>query len=255
MKSKPLFFFVLFLVGLFVFFKVDHMLRGGVLAIGDRVKGAVFDTQEWLVQSYQTYFDQAATIEELREQVHDATQIRFERDELRSELEQILRFYNLPSFTSSQFTPIRSISYVEVGNYDRVWLTDYEGEEGRLYGLVSGGYVVGVAKMTDHERMVGYLNGDSLCSYGVFIGKSRSLGIIRGKNHQILIDFIPLGSEINVGDEVVTNGMDDVFFAEIPVGKVIKIHEKNGFLSAEIEPYAKNYGLGYMWLLDRSKDD
>lgn len=175
---------------------------------------------------------------------------------MQAELDQILHFYNLPLPSFARSAPIRLISYVEMGNYYRVWLEEYEdAQEGYFYGLIVNGYVAGIAKMDKQERMAGYLNGDALCSYGVFIGASKALGVLRGENHQAIVDFIPLGSKIAIGDEVVTSGKDQIFFADIPVGRVTKIRDQGGYLSAEVDLYFKNYELGYMWLLDRSKDD
>lgn len=255
MKSKPLFFFVLFLIGLFVFFKLDHILRSGVFALSDSVKNGFFDAKAWIVDVYQSHFDQAEMIADLKEQLQTFERLQIEKLELQAELKQLLEFYNLPPTSMSQIFPIRSISYVEMGNYNRVWLSDFEAQRlDKFYGLIVGGYVAGIARLDDRGYMVGYLNGDSLCSYGVFIGDSKALGVLRGEEGRAIIDYIPLGSRISVGDEVMTNGMDGIFFAGIPLGKITKIVEKSGYLSAQIGLYAKGYGLGYMWLLDRSSE-
>lgn len=252
MRSKPLFFFVLFLIGLFVFFKIDHALRQGVLSLGDRIKGVVLGAKDWILEGYYSHFNQAEMIAELMAQVGELEKIKLQKQEIQSELDRILKFYNLPPSVLSNLTPIRAISYVEIGNYHRVWLEEYGAKKEGFFGLIVNDSTIGIAKIDEDGRMIGYLNGDALCSYGVFIGESRSLGIIKGEENRPIVDFIPLGSKIAIGDEVVTNGMDDIFFPNIPVGKVTKIFERNGYLSAEISPYVPNLELGYMWLLDRS---
>lgn len=102
--------------------------------------------------------------------------------------------------------------------------------------------------------MMGYLNGDSLCSYGVFIGESKALGILKGEDGSLIVDYIPLGSEIKVGDKVVTNGMDNIFFENIPVGEVVRVEVGSGYIQAVLKPYVDKVDLGYLWLLDRSKN-
>lgn len=227
-------------------------MRNGVLALSDGIKNGFFDAKAWIVDVYQSHFDQAETIASLKEQLQKLEALKIEKSELQAELNQLLGFYNLPPTSMTQIFPVRSISYVEMGNYNRVWLSDFEAQRlDKFYGLIVGGYVAGIARL-DQGRMVGYLNGDSLCSYGVFIGDSKALGILRGEENHAVIDYIPLGSKISVGDEVMTNGMDGIFFADIPLGKITKIIEEGGYLSAQISLYAKGHGLGYMWLLDRS---
>lgn len=255
MKAKPLFFFVVFLIVLFVFFKVDRALSEGVLSVGNKIKSKVLDFQEWVVESYYLHFDQARLLQSLLHKEKEVEELKLRNIELQAEFDQLRKFYDIPSPSFTHIYPTRMISYKEFGNYSRAWLEEYnEGDEG-FFGLIAGGYVAGIAKREDDERMVGYLNGDPLCSYGVYIGKDRALGIIRSQDNVFLADFIPLRSKIEVGDEVVTNGLDEIFFPNIPVGKVIKIREENGYLSAEIAPYAHRVDLGYMWLLDRRRDD
>lgn len=255
MKAKPLFFFVIFLIALFIFFKIDHALSEGVLSLGNKVKSKVLDFQEWISETYRLHFDQAKLLQSLLHKEKEVEQLKLNNIQLQAEFDQLRRFYNIPSPPLTHIYPTRMISYKEFGNYSRIWLEEYdEGDEG-FFGLVVGGYVAGIAKRGDDERMVGYLNGDPLCSYGVYIGKDKALGIIKSQSNILIADFIPLRSKIEVGDEVVTNGLDEIFFPNIPVGKVVKIHEENGYLSAEIAPYAHRVDLGYLWLLDRRRND
>ena len=253
MKSKPLLFFILFLIGLFIFFKIDHSLRKGVLSLGDEFKSGVLNLQEKVLQAYEVYFQQAKTIKRLFAQNEELELFKLKNIELENRLHGLLEFYKMPRPNFANIVPVQILSYVEMGNYNRVWLGDYIENQDGFYGLVARGYVAGIAKKDENMRMVGYLNGDSLCSYGVYVGKNRALGIVRGVDGELKADFIPLGSEIAKGDEVLTNGLDEVFFPNIPVGKIVEINEENGYLSAKIEPYIQKIKLDYIWLLDGRK--
>lgn len=255
MKAKPLFLFIIFLIAFFIFFKIDHLLSESILSLGNKVKSRILDVQDWVSDTYHLHFDQARLLESLLHKKKEVEQLRLTNIELQTEFDQLKRFHNTSSPSLTHIYPTRIISYKEFGNYSRVWLEEYyEADEG-FFGLIVGGYVAGIAKRGEDERMVGYLNGDPLCSYGVYIGKDKALGIINGRQNVLVADFIPLKSRIQVGDEVVTNGLDEIFFANIPVGQVVEIDEQNGYLSATILPYAQSVDLGYIWLLDRRRDD
>ncbi|RDU71689.1 rod shape-determining protein MreC [Helicobacter brantae] len=254
MRGKTFFLIVFLLVGGVIFFKIDHSLREGVLGLGDSIKGAVFDTKEWIGETYDKYFNQAQSIEELNEKLKDYQRLQLQNIELKDELNRLTLFYGMPQIYPSYTTTIRAISYYEFGNYERVWLEGFEGEKNKVYGLIVQGNVVGIAREESEGRMMGYLNGDFLCSYGVFIGEGKALGIVKGENGGVLIDYIPLGSEIKVGDKVVTNGMDNIFFENIPVGEVVRVERGSGYIQAVLKPYVDKVDLGYLWLLDRSKN-
>lgn len=255
MKAKPLFFFVIFLVALFIFFKIDRTLSEGVLFLGNKVKGKVLDFQEWITETYRLHFDQARLLQSLLYQEKEIERLRLSNIQLQAEFDLLRKFYDIPSPPLTHIYPTRMISYKEFGNYFRIWLEEYSQTRDGFFGLIVGGHVAGIAKKDEDQRMVGYLNGDPLCSYGVYIGKNQAPGIIRSQGNVLIADFIPLRSKIEIGDEVVTNGLDEIFFPNIPVGKITKINEENGYLNAEIAPYAHQTDLGYMWLLDRRRND
>lgn len=254
MRGKTFFLIAFLIIGGVIFFKIDHWLREGVLSIGDGVKGVVFDTKAWVVETYDTYFNQAQSIKKLKEELKDYQKLQLQNTQLQEELDQLTTFYNMPKIYPSFVTEIHAISYYEFGNYERMWIEGYDGEREKIYGLIYDGNVVGIAKKGQEGRMMAYLNGDSLCSYGVFVGEKKALGIIKGEDGGLIIDYIPLGSEVNIGDKVVTNGMDNIFFENIPVGVVVKVERGSGYIQAVLKPYVNKVDLGYLWLLDRSKN-
>lgn len=255
MRIKPFFIIIFLLVGITIFFKLDHTFREGVLSLGDEVKSFVFDTKNWGKEIVLQYFNQAQNIQDLSSKLEEMQKIELENMQLTQELKKLTSFYNMPSLEFKNVFPIKAISYYEIGNYDRIWLDGYaDKEKGKIYGLILNGTVVGIAKIVENQRLMGLLNGDPLCSYGVYVGDEKAPGIIRGSEEGIEVDYIPIGSKISVGDKVVTNGMDQIFFENIPVGEIIKITQGNGYLRAKIKTYAPKVDLGYMWLLDRSND-
>ena len=71
-----------------------------------------------------------------------------------------------------------------------------------------------------------------------YIGKKRAPGIVHGKNtEEMLVEFIPNWISIEVGEEVYTSGLDNLFFIGLKVGKVLEVTQSQGFQNAKIKPY------------------
>jgi rod shape-determining protein MreC len=63
-------------------------------------------------------------------------------------------------------------------------------------------------------------------------------GVAVGNKEYVHVKYIPLWMSPEVGDEVVTSGLDKIFFAGIPVGKVIEVFQEESYQTAVVKPYA-----------------
>ncbi|MFZ2968250.1 MAG: rod shape-determining protein MreC [Sulfuricurvum sp.] len=137
---------------------------------------------------------------------------------------------------------VRAIAYVRMGDPNRLWIEMPHFDPSRVYGLLYRGYVAGIL-VAKNDAPMALLNGDVKSSYAVSIGSSQAPGIVRGNNERrLMVEFIPTWIPIAVGDEVVTSGLDRIFFSGLKVGKVVSISRASGYQSAIVEPYfyAKN---------------
>ncbi len=70
-------------------------------------------------------------------------------------------------------------------------------------------------------------------------------------NNLITVRYINKNDKIKLGDILVTTGLDDIYPANIPVAKVIKVfYENNGFNSALCEPVVNFNQLQYISILN-----
>ena len=76
-------------------------------------------------------------------------------------------------------------------------------------------------------------------------------GVAQGRNDRLIVKFIPKWEKVNVGDEVLTSGLDEIFFAGVPVGKVVRVFSEDMYQSAEIQTFAHISIPSYLYLIER----
>jgi rod shape-determining protein MreC len=79
---------------------------------------------------------------------------------------------------------------------------------------------------------------DRAANVGAMIRRTRRQGIIRGAEEGSLeLDFVPLRSDVRIGDQVVTAGIDGIYPRGIPIGTIVAIDEGDElFLRIEVAP-------------------
>lgn len=81
------------------------------------------------------------------------------------------------------------------------------------------------------------------------ISKSKMLAQGTG-NNTLTVKYINKSDKINIGDILVTTGLDDLYPANIPVARVVKVfYENNGFNAALCEPVVNFNKLQYVLVL------
>jgi len=79
---------------------------------------------------------------------------------------------------------------------------------------------------------------DRSATVGAMIARTRRQGISRGAEEGLLtLDFVPLRSDVRVGDEVVTAGIDGIYPRGVPVGRVASVEDGDElFFHIEMTP-------------------
>lgn len=94
---------------------------------------------------------------------------------------------------------------------------------------------------------------DRSASVGAMIERNRRQGIVHGGGRGSLeLDYIPLQIEANVGDTVVTAGIDGVFPRGVPVGTIVEVEAGNElFHSIRVVPSVDFGVLDQVFILGR----
>ncbi len=236
--NKKFLSFLSILIALFVgALYYSNTIQAPLISTQNQIKITYHDTIKYLEDSYYKYFFQADNIVKLQEKLNKYENNHLVMQQLASEINDLYKENNSSLKTDPKVELIRTISYEEFGNLNRVWLEIPEYNSSKIYGLTYKEIVAGIV-ISKNNRALGLLNKDIESSYAVSIGAEHAPGIAHGNNAEnLVVKFIPAWFKIKKGDEVITSGLDNIFFKGLKVGQVISFTKSQGYQNAIIEPY------------------
>ncbi len=242
MNKKFLFSFTLILILLSYTFNVDRIISNKLSALNTSIKQSIITNINSLINTATTHFDQKAQINTLSQLV------------LENERYKLLY---LTSHNSNNLLNIsKVISYNNFNNFSEVILSKNNNTKKISALITKDGFSAGIALCKDNKT-IGYLNHHPKSNYAVFVGNEKVPGITHGEKHNeyIKIKFIPKWKNINIGDKVITSGMDNIFPFGIKVGYVTKIKSLSNTLVAYVKPYTDAYDEKYFYLYSQDTNN
>lgn len=199
-----------------------------------------------------TYISQISTIEKLQDENIKLKSYKNKYEVTNSNYQELKSFSNKID-KPFEVKQVKILSYVKFDDFTKVWL-NYENKTDSIKGLILDNNTAGIA-VTSGTQSLGLLNGNEKANYAVFIGKNKAPGITHNnKNPQFLtVKFIPIWIDIKLNDEVITSGMDNIFYKGIKVGKVVAINKMADMQEAIIEPYAQIHQSRYLNLYEKEQ--
>jgi len=199
--------------------------------------------------SIDKYFYQASEITRLNEELHKYENNHLVMQQLASEVNDLFQENKSKLKNMPQVELTRVIAYKDFGNFNRLWIDVKDYNNSKIYGLAYKEIVAGVV-IPFNNRPLALLNKDEKSTYAVHVGSSLAPGIALGNNTEnILVKYIPDWFNIKVGDEVITSGLDKIFFKGLKVGKIISTSRSNGFQTAIVSPYYKSNDPAYFHII------
>ncbi len=242
--------FILFLIALFTgAINYSPALQTQLNQALNSIKTAYADSVAYVKESIHEHFFQAENIRRLSYKLENCQKNTLLLQHYKNELEDIYRLNNTQLSMNPNIELVRAISYEKFGDMNRVWLDVKEYNASKIYGLVFKDYVAGI--VVPKEGMpLALLNRDQKSSYAVSIGEANAPGIAHGNSEEnIMVTFIPTWYSIHVGDEVVTSGLDNIFFRGLKVGKVLSLTTSQGYQKAVVKPYYDMSTLNYFYMI------
>ncbi|MDR1008240.1 MAG: rod shape-determining protein MreC [Campylobacteraceae bacterium] len=218
-------------------------LRGLAGDISSFVTNIYISAKEGFSDTVSEHFNQRDEIRDLRQKNAELSELAQVSSAYATKLNAMLKEVNLSKY-GVETKIVRALSYATLGDYNRLWL-DFDGfDERKIYGLMYQGYSAGIVTAQD-GRALALLQQDPKSTFSVYMGINKIKGIAFGAGDKIEIRYIPLWSEPKVNDEVITSGLDNIFFEGLKVGKIAAVHKSESYFTAVVEPYAAVEVLGF----------
>ncbi len=255
MKTRLVIIVILLLVLTVLLTRNDERISDTLLGIINPIKQNYKNIAQGLEDKSQSYIFQKESIEKLS---RENLILRKRLLEQTHYIKQVKNIYdvlpNLSRLPIHNISISETISYVKLNSFSQIILTKPKAlVEDKLYGLIQGTVVAGTAKVHNNQ-LYGYLTSDNKCRFSVFLGEEKAPGIAIGlEKNKMIIKFIPKWHKIQTGDKVVTSGLDDIFFADIPVGIVTKVEVQSSYKVAHIKTYSDIFHPKTFFLINDAK--
>jgi rod shape-determining protein MreC len=255
MKTRLVIIAILLLILTVLLSRNDERITNTLLGVINPIKQNYQHLKQEVQEKGHSYIFQQESIEKLSQENRILRKRLLEQTHY---IQQVRNIYNvLPKLSKLPIHNIsisETISYVKLNSFSQIILTKPKGlKNGQLYGLIQGKVVAGIAELR-HDQLYGYLTSDEKCRFAVFVGEQDAPGIAMGvKTNEMIIKFIPKWHKIKEGDKVRTSGLDNIFFADIPVGVVSKIEIQSSYKVAHIKTYSDIYHPKTFFLINDAK--
>jgi len=164
-----------------------------------------------------------------------------------AKLSDILKEHNITAY-HPKVALVRTIGYANLNDYGKVWLDFNEFNPSKIYGLLSQGYAAGIVIANDGHPQ-GLLLTDPKAIFSVYVGNQKMQGVTQGNRKEMMVRYISQWMQPQVGDEVITSGLDGIFFEGIKVGVVTEVIEEESSKTVIVKPYSTHYIPSYMHVI------
>lgn len=215
-----------------------------IVAIASPLQRSVAFIYEKISSTFSHYFflvGAAKENDELRMQKEQLVQKLIHEHELEQENERLRQLLQLPM--QQKYTAI----YAErvafgTNEFERIIRVNKGSDEGVKIGMPvvnSQGIVGQIGKVYGSYSDVLLLT-DKSNAVDVIIQRTRARGILKGfTQHQLSFEFLSVDEDLEVGDIVISSGLDGVYPEGIVIGAVAALSKQGRrlFLTATVDPY------------------
>lgn len=229
----------LFFIGLFVLISLRYgeNIRGVFLSVANTSISTYLDFTRGISDTFNEHVFQKDEIRRLREENKNLQSSAQLLGAFASKLNALLKINSSREY-APQIQLVNAIAYANLGDNFKVWIDYPDFNASQIYGLLYKGNSAGIVVQKDGHPLA-LLNGDAKSIYSVFVGDEQIPGVATGKKEHIYVKYIPLWMNPEVGDKVVTSGLDQIFFAGIGVGVVVEIITEELSKTAVVAPYTQ----------------
>ena len=249
MNKKALLYFILFLALFFGALVYSPALQSPIISTLNSIKNGYFNITHAIDVAINEHFFQAQHIQKLTKQLHKYERLNLQMQACQSNLKSLIKENNATLAANPNIVLVHATSYQKFGEFNRLWIDVPDYNSSKIYGLLYNNYVAGIV-INKYNKPLALLNSDIKSTYAVYVGPKHAPGIAHGNNNKnIVVNFIPAWFTLHVGDEVITSGLDNIFFKNLKVGKVLSVKLSQGYQKAIVSPYFKSNEPDYFYMI------
>ena len=253
MNKGLLGFFSIFIALLIGALYYTNIIQSPFISTLNTINTTYHNTISLIEKQIDKHFFQATYITTLEEKLQKYENNHIVMQQLASEVNDLFKENHSKLKTNPKVQLVRTISYQEFGNLNKIWLDIPDYNSSKIYGLTYKELVAGIV-IEKNGRALGLLNRDIKSSYAVYVGEEKAPGIAHGNNGEnLVVRFIPAWFSIKEGDEVISSGLDEIFFKGLKVGTVISVTKSQGYQNAIIKPYYQSNNPNYFHMIKKIK--
>lgn len=242
---------IILLISAFIFVSIRYgtEARQIIGGINQTILNKYVSTKFSINQKIDEHIGQAQEIQRLKTENQNLQKSAILSIAFASKLSALLKEHNATSY-HPHVTLVHSIGYANLNDYGKVWLNFEDFNKSRIYGLLSQGNAAGIVVSSDEQPM-GLLLSDPKSIFSVYVGAQKMQGIAQGNRKGLVVKYISQWLQPQIGDEVITSGLDSIFFEGIKVGKVSEIIEEESSKTVVVEPYMSTHVPAYMHVITK----
>jgi len=239
MKNSRLIFLSILIVATLLLLKKEETFQDKFALFSSPIKESYLNFTNSIDDYINKYIYQSESIEQLENENILLRKFLYQQKTQINQLLQESNYAEVKFDLHKNIIRVQTISYKKLNDFSQIYLTKREEiDKDKIYGLIQKNVAAGIA-IKDEGPLKGILTSNPECQFSTFIGKKKTPGIAKGIDAKSMeINFIPKWSQINIGDRVVTSGLDNIFLSDIPVGVITKIITKSTYKTAIIKTYA-----------------
>jgi len=231
MNKKYLYLIITILLVIVFYFKEN--LTANILYLFNQTKENISSYIFNIKMEIKTHFNQAYQIKTLTKENKEYQDYIAEITPILLNYKKLNKFEKIDN-PNVVFT--QTISYANLPDLTTIYINYKDKNLTTPKGLIYNNQTAGIVIKGYKNFSLASLNNNEKTSYTVFIGKDKIPGVLFGGN-KIIIKYIPKYKKINIGDLVITSGLDKIFYEGINVGKVTSITQYNLYQEATIKPF------------------
>jgi len=247
--------FVLILVGQIVFLslqvpdpaKSGRLAERAGLALLAPIATTVDAGAQWAAALREDFRKRAGLVEQTRRQAAEIERLKLEVLGLRDAEDETRRLAAALDYarTSGVTLHLADIVYVDYASWLRTLVVRVAtGRATANQPVVSSSGVVGRVIAVSGSYAKVQIITDRAASVGAILERGRRQGVVRGDGQGgLIMDYVPLQAEVEVGDRVLTAGIDGVYPRGVPIGTVARVDPGSELFHSIVVAPAVDFGL------------